>query len=137
MPGSARGTLAVMGDEAQERAVLVEERALQAAMLAGDVDELDRLLHPELLAVGPDGQMIDKAGDLASHRAGVFKITELTEEQVRVNVVGDVAVTFVVLRIRGTIDEAEVSGRMRYTRTWSRDGGAWRVVAAHISPAAA
>jgi ketosteroid isomerase-like protein len=125
-----------MSSEAQERGVLLEERALQAAMRAGDVHELDRLLHPELLAVGPDGQMIDKAGDLASHRSGVVKITELNEEEVRVKVLGDTAVTFVVLRIRGTIDEAEVSDRMRYTRTWIRDGGAWRVVAAHIGRAA-
>ena len=51
-------------------------------------------------------------------------------------VAGDTAVTFVVLRIRGSIGDAEVSGRMRYTRTWSRDGGAWRVIAAHIAPAA-
>jgi ketosteroid isomerase-like protein len=124
-----------MSNEAQERTVLNDERALQAAMLAGDVGELDRLLHPELLAVGPDGQMIDKAGDLASHRSGVFKITELDEEEVRVKVLGDVALTFVVLRIRGSIDEAAVSGRMRYTRTWIRESGVWRVVAAHISRA--
>lgn len=117
--------------------MLLEERALQAAMMASDVQELERLLHPELLAVGPDGQMIDKAADLAAHRSGVFKIFELDEDEVRVKVLGDLALTFVVLRIRGTIDEAEVSGRMRYTRTWTRDGGAWRVVAAHISPVAA
>jgi hypothetical protein len=49
-----------MSDGAQEQAVLVEERALQAAMLAGDVAELDRLLHPQLLAVGPDGQLITR-----------------------------------------------------------------------------
>ena len=125
-----------MSDEERERAVLAQERALQAAMLASDVDELDRLLHPELLAVGPDGSLADKAGDLAAHRSGVFKIAELEEEDVRVKVIGDVAVTFVVLRVRGWIEEAEVSGRMRYTRTWVRDGGAWRVAAAHISPAA-
>ena len=130
-------TLGLMSTDAEERTVLLAERAFQAAMLASDADELDRLLHPELLAVGPDGQMIDKAGDLASHRSGVFKITELSEEQVRVKVLGDTAVTFVVLRIRGSIDEAEISGRMRYTRTWIRDGGVWRVVAAHISPASA
>ena len=46
------------------------------------------------------------------------------------------AVTFVVLRVRGTIEQADVSGRMRYTRTWTRDGGTWRVLAAHIAPAA-
>jgi hypothetical protein len=79
--------------------VLVEERALQAAMRASDVDELDRLLHDELLAVGPEGQL-DKVGDLAAHRSGVFTIAELQEEEVRVNVVGDTAVTFVVLCVR-------------------------------------
>jgi len=124
-----------MDDHPDERAVLVEERALQAAMRAGDVEQLDRLLHPDLLAVGPDGQMVDKAADLAAHRSGFFKIAELDEERVRVLAHGDVAVTFVVLRVRGSIGDDDVSGRMRYTRTWTRDGGAWRVLAAHIAPA--
>jgi len=116
--------------------VLREERALQAAMLASDVEALDRLLHPELLAVGPDGRLVEKAEDLEAHRSGVFEIYELDEEDVRVRVAGDTAVTFVVLLIRGAIAGEEVSGRMRYTRTWSRDDGAWRVLAAHIAPAA-
>jgi ketosteroid isomerase-like protein len=120
----------------REEAVLAAERALQAAMRASDVAALDRLLHPDLLAVGPDGTMVDKPADLASHREGIFEIAELEEEDVRVRVVADVAVTFVVLRLRGTIAGADVSGRMRYTRTWVRDGGEWRVVAAHIAPAA-
>src|SRR5205823_1854169 len=110
---------------------------LQAAMQGSDVAALDRLLHPELLAVGPDGGLIGKAEDLAAHRSGVFTINELNEDEVRVKVVGDTALTFVVLRIRGSIGDAEVSGRMRYTRTWVRDGGVWRVVGAHISPASA
>lgn len=114
--------------------MLVEERALQAAQSASDVAELDRLLHPELLAVGPDGRLVDKEADLAAHRSGFFEITELSEEELRVKVHGDVAVTFVVLRIRGSIGDADVSARMRYTRTWIREGGSWRVVAAHIGP---
>ena len=63
-------------EDPQKHSVLLAERALQAAMLASDVEELDRLLHPELVAVGPDGQMINKPGDLAARRAGIFKITE-------------------------------------------------------------
>jgi hypothetical protein len=118
------------------QSVLLAERALQAAMLASDVGQLDRLLHPELLAAGPDGRLVDKEADLAAHRAGVVTISALIEEDVLAKQIGDVAVTFVVLRLRGTIDAAEVSGRMRYTRTWIRDGDSWRVVAAHISPAA-
>ena len=119
-----------------EDELLREERALQAAQLASDVGELDRLLHPDLLAVGPDGSLVDKAADLEAHRTGVFEIHELSEEDVQVRVAGDTAVTFVVLQLRGAIAGEAVAGRMRYTRTWSRDGGAWRVLAAHIAPAA-
>ena len=115
--------------------MLVTERALQAAMLAGDVDELDRLLHPDLLAVGPDGRLVGKDEDLAAHRSGLFEISELSEEELHMRVAGDTAVTFVVLAIRGSIGGEDVSGRMRYTRTWTRAGGAWRVLAAHIAPA--
>jgi ketosteroid isomerase-like protein len=130
----ARCTLGLVRDQEQ---VLGEERALQAAMLAGDAEKLDSLLHPDLLAVGPDGRLVDKAADLAAHRSGFLRVSELLEEDVRVIALGDMAVTFVVLRIRGRVGDDEVAGRMRYTRTWTRDGGAWRVIAAHISPAAA
>ena len=125
-----------MTDDAPEHAVLAAERALQAAMRASDVDALDELLHPDLLAVGPDGRLADKADDLGAHASGVFRIDALDEEELRVRVVGETAVTFVVLRVRGAIADEDVSGRMRYTRTWTRDGGTWRVVAAHIAPAA-
>ena len=81
--------------------MLARERALQAAMLASDVDGLDRLLHSELLAVGPDGQLADKAMDLEAHRSGAFEIFELIEEEMRLKVVGETALTYVVLAIRG------------------------------------
>jgi ketosteroid isomerase-like protein len=124
-----------MSDRAPEEAVLERERALQAAMRASDVDALDDLLHDGLLAVGPDGSLADKAMDLEAHRTGVFDIVDLTEEEVRVNVVGDVAMTFVVLAIRGAIGGTDASGRFLYTRTWTRAAGDWQVVGAHISPA--
>jgi ketosteroid isomerase-like protein len=118
-----------------EQDVLTEERALQAAMRASDAAELDRLLHPDLLAVAPDGSLADKASDLESHRSGVFEIEALEEQDVRVVLAGDTAVTFVVLNIRGRIAGQDATGHMRYTRTWTRDASGWRVLAAHISPA--
>jgi hypothetical protein len=62
------GTLAGVGESEPERSILERERALQAAMRASDVDELDKLLHAELLAVGPDGQLADIAVTLAALR---------------------------------------------------------------------
>src|SRR3954447_16609320 len=126
-----------MPDAAHELDLLAAERALQAAQRASDVVALDRLLHPDLLAVGPDGPLAYKAADLAADPAAVLRSAELEEEELHVRTAGEAAVSFVVLRIRGTIAGDEVAGRMRYTRTWTRDGGAWRVIAAHIAPAAA
>src|SRR3954471_1624891 len=125
-----------MTGAAREPGILAAERALQAAMRASDVAALDRLLHPSLLAVGPDGALVDKAADLGAHESGVFTIDALDEEELHVRFAGETAVTFVILRVRGTIAGAGVSGPMRYTRTWTNDGGAWRVLAAHIAPAA-
>ncbi len=116
--------------------VLAAERALQAAMRASDVARLDRLLHPDLLALAPDGSLVGKEDDLESHRSGVFEIDSLTEDDVRVAVSGDTAVTFVVLDIAGRIAGEDASGRIRYTRTWTRDAHGWRVLAAHIAPIA-
>ena len=124
-----------MGEDSREQSVLARERALQAAMRASDVEALDELLHDDLLAVGPDGTLADKAMDLEAHRTGVFTIAELTEEELQVRIHGDLALTFVMLAIRGTIGGADVSGRYRYTRTWTRASGDWQVIGAHISPA--
>jgi ketosteroid isomerase-like protein len=115
--------------------VVAAERALQAAMRASDVAALERLLHPDLLAVAPDGSLVDRAADLAAHRSGRFAIAAIEERELEVRVAGDAAVTLVVLDVTGTIDGADASGRLRYTRTWVRDGGEWRVLAAHIAPA--
>ena len=118
----------------RDEGVLAAERALQAAQLAGDVDALDRLLHPDLLAVGPDGRLRDKAADLAAHRAGVFEIDELEEKELRMVSDERTAVTFVLVRLRGSIGDEEIAGLVRYTRTWVRGPDGWRVLAAHIAP---
>ena len=124
-----------VSDDAGERSLLAQERALQAAQLASDVVALERLLHPELLAVGPDGQLADRAMDLDAHRTGVYEIARLSEQDVQVRVVGETALTFVVLELECKINGVDASGRYRYTRTWTRAGGEWQVIGAHIAPA--
>jgi hypothetical protein len=44
------------------------------------------------------------------------------------------AVTFVLVRLRGSIGDEEISSLVRYTRTWVRGPDGWRVLAAHIAP---
>ena len=117
-----------------ETGLLSAERALQAAQLAGDVAELDRLLDDRLVAIGPDGARYTKDDDLAAHRSGSSVITDLVEEDVEVLLAGSTGVTFFTGTVTGTFGGAPMSARLRYTRTWAHDDEAgWRILAAHIA----
>ena len=117
-----------------ETGLLSAERALQAAQLAGDVAELDRLLDDRLVAIGPDGARYTKDDDLAAHRSGSSVITDLVEEDVEVLVAGTTGVTLFTGTVTGTFGGAPMSARLRYTRTWAHDDAAgWRILAAHIA----
>jgi ketosteroid isomerase-like protein len=120
-----------------EESLRAAERRLQAAQLAGDVAELDRLLDDRLVFTGgPDGGVYSKADDLAIHRAGRQRTTRVDEEELTVLAAGDAGVTWFLGTLSGEFDGVPFTVRLRYTRTWLRDDRhGWRLVAAHSSPA--
>ena len=114
-------------------ALAAAELRLQAAMVASDLDELDALLDDEVVYTGPDGVPLDKAADLGAHRSGVLDVQAFEVGTTSARVIGDTGLTFVEAALRGTAGGQPFSARMRYTRTWVRHDGVWRVVAAHGS----
>jgi ketosteroid isomerase-like protein len=114
--------------------LLTAERHLQAAQRAGDVDALDALLHPQVVGVGPDGTVFTKEDDLASHRSGALRITELVEESLDVQEDDRTGMTRMVAAVDAVQGGAAVSARLRYTRLWVREDDTWRVLAATIVP---
>jgi ketosteroid isomerase-like protein len=119
-----------------ESSLRTAERQLQAAQLAGDVAELDRLLDDRLVAtLMPDPVRVTKAADLEGHRQRRLALSRAVEEELAVVVAGSTGVTWVLMSMAGTFDGAAFETRMLYTRTWHHtpDAG-WRVLAAHISP---
>ena len=110
------------------------ERRLQFAQLTSDLAELDRLLHPDLTFVGPDGSFSDKADDLEIHRTGAITFERSEPEDLVVRVNDGVGVTVLTAWLTGSFQGQDFDGRMRYTRAWgySRETG-WRVVAAQAT----
>lgn len=105
------------------------EEQLRLAMLAGDVDALDRLLADDLLFVNHFGQIIGKADDLGAHRLKLFSLDRLQFRSQEVRVYGDVAVTVTVADLAGVWSEP-FSETITYTRVWRNDGvKGWRVAA--------
>ncbi|MDQ1645879.1 MAG: hypothetical protein QOJ50_2063 [Cryptosporangiaceae bacterium] len=115
----------------------IAERRLQSAQLAGNVEELDRLIDDRLVYTGPpDGRCYTKADDLANHRSGIQSMTRVAEEDLRILVDGRTGVTWFLGTLEGSFAGDPFSARLRYTRTWIRDDAlGWRIVAAHASPA--
>jgi hypothetical protein len=113
--------------------ILAAEEELRRAQLAGDVAALDRLLDDELVFTGIDGRLYAKADDLTLHRSGKLRITRMDPGERRVLRLGPVVVVSVRMEAAATVDGAEVSGPLRYTRVWYERPGGWRVVAGHMS----
>jgi ketosteroid isomerase-like protein len=114
--------------------ILAAEESLRVAMLANDVGALDRLIDDDLLFTGIDGSLATKADDLAAHRARRLRVTRMEPLQRRVlHVAPGVAVVNVLMEFEGTWDGSPANARLRYTRVWRERGGAWRIVAGHLS----
>ena len=110
------------------------EARLRRAQLDADVAALDALVADALLFTGPDGRLATKADDLAAHGSGAVRFREHRPEELRVRRVGaDVAVAALRARLAVEVQGTRVEGTYRYTRVWAREGGAWRVVAGHVS----
>ena len=112
------------------------DRRLQAAQLAADAGALDRLLDDRLVFTGPDGRLYSKKDDLELQRSGGQRSTAVTEEELTALVAGDTGVTWFRGRLAGRFQGQDFVAHVRYTRTWIRTADGWRLLAAHVSPAA-
>jgi hypothetical protein len=122
-------------DSAAAEALRAAEQRLQRAQLASDVAELDRLIDDRLVFTGPDGRHYTKQDDLEIHRSGRQSMTRVEEEDLKVLVAGGTGVTWFLGTLEGVMNGERFRARVRYTRTWVRDGGEWRLIAGHVSPA--
>lgn len=110
------------------------EQRLRQAMLTSDVGELDALISDDVLATGPDGQVLTKADDLATHQSGTVRLTSIIPQQLTIKILPGVAIVFALMELQGIHQAQSFAGRYRYTRVWSDQNGDWQIVAAHISP---
>jgi ketosteroid isomerase-like protein len=95
----------------------------------GDVRRFDEILAADFLCSNPDGSLIDKPQFLAQ-TARPVSISGLEAEDVKVRILGDVAIIHAATRYR-TADGQLRNGR--YTDVWARRGGRWLAVSAHVT----
>jgi ketosteroid isomerase-like protein len=95
----------------------------------GDVRWFEEILTEDFLCSNPDGSLVDRSGFLAQ-TAQPVTISGLTTEDVRVRILGDVA----IIHARTFYTTASGEQRQgRYTDVWARRGGVWLAVSAHVT----
>lgn len=109
------------------------EEQLRQAMLASDVEALDRLLSPDLIFTNHLGQCLGKEADLSAHGSGALSICRLepSEQQIRLIRI-DTAAVSVRVQITGKYAGQPADGDFRFTRIWKQlSDNQWQVVIAH------
>ena len=94
-----------------------------------DVQRFDEILAEDFLCSNPDGSLVDKKQFLAQ-TARPVTISDLTPQEVRVRILGDVA----IIHARTSYTTADGEQRNgRYTDVWALRDGKWLAVSAHVT----
>jgi ketosteroid isomerase-like protein len=96
---------------------------------AGDVERFRQILADDFLCSPPDGTLLDKRQFL-EHTVQPRTLARLDAEDVRIRVLGDVAIIHAATRYTTLAGQ---EGRGRYTDIWEKRGGQWLAVAAHVT----
>lgn len=110
--------------------VVEAENKLFSAQLVSNVEILDQLLHDDLLAVAPTGEIITKEIDLNSHKAKTMIIENASIEIDDIKITGDTALSIVTMTAKGKVMGAPLEGRFRYFRVWKCFDGSLKIIGA-------
>jgi len=104
-------------------------RAYIDSVQNGDVRRFDEILAEDFLCSNPDGSLVDKRQFL-EQTARPVTITGLVAQDVRIRILGDVA----IIHARTSYKTASGEQRNgRYTDVWAKRGGRWLAVSAHVT----
>lgn len=110
--------------------VVDAENELFSAQLVSNVDVLNQLLHDDLIAIAPTGQILTKEMDLNSHKAKTIIIEDASTEIDDIKITGDTALSIVTMTVKGKIKETPLEGKFRYFRVWKRFDDTLKIIGA-------
>lgn len=111
-----------------EKNILEQENKLYSAIKEGNVPLLDELLHNDLLFIVPSGEVITKEIDLDTYRAGTLKVEELLSKVENLNIIDDMAVITLTMKLKGKFNNVSFEADYRYIRIWKKFDNGMKVV---------
>jgi len=102
----------------------------------GDADVLEKLWADDMEVAVPKMPVMTKAEALKFARSGRMKFLSYRTSDIRVRVYDTAAVVTGRLQRRRSMNGREISDDWRFTKTYVREVGQWRVVSFHSSESA-
>ncbi|MFC7304514.1 nuclear transport factor 2 family protein [Streptomyces monticola] len=125
-----------MDDLFPAEALIEAERRLGSAVQAGDADALERILHPNFVAIRPDGRSLGRGEEIGGLRSGELTVDRIVAEETIATVSGRTGITRRVLTARGASCELPFHARVLCTRTWIQGGpDGWLLLMTRVGPA--
>lgn len=112
----------------ERREVEALEEQWRQAEVAGDVVALDHLLSDDYVGISMSGEVNTKNQQLDRIRRHTLTLTELQLDDIKIKLLGQVAVVTGRARAVGTSDGSPLKGNFRYTRVYLHlPNGSWKV----------
>ena len=103
-----------------EQTLLQLERDWEQANVKNDTAALERILAPEFVSTDSDGRLTTRAEGFARRKSGEVKFTAFTQDDYKMQVIGDTAIVTGRSTIKGIRDGKDLSGQERWTDVFVR-----------------
>ena len=108
------------------------QQQLARAWVEKDRGYVERILAPEWVVTQADGSVLSRADVLTlAFESGGLVITRLVVDDVTVALFGETAIVRGRTDAAGVLNGVTTAARIRFTDTFIKRGGEWRVVASH------
>jgi ketosteroid isomerase-like protein len=113
--------------DAKQQVEALEEQ-WRTAQLTGDIATIDKMLSEDFIGISMTGQVNTKAQLLDRLRARKLQVTKLELSDMKVKLVGSIAIVTSRAEVEGTNDGVPMKGTFRYTRVYRHlPGGGWKI----------
>ena len=120
-------------DDSQQTKLLVMEHLWNEAQVNRDARALDSMIAPAFVNTEYDGEVSDKAKFLADIKDPQFNLSNLSIQDLKVNMYADSAVVVGIYKTKGSYQGKPYEHIGRFTDTWVFTEGRWQCVASHTS----
>lgn len=116
-----------------EQELIKLEEDWAKAIVARDIQTLDRIEADDWIFTDPDGTAWTKAQDLEEVKSGAYVATSFVADDMKARVYGEMAVVTGRNTETSKTHGKDTSGQYRWTDTWVKQAGCWQCVATHLS----